>query len=422
MRIIILTGIALAALLVSIPGFAAKNKVKQDSNDPPKVQAKDKGKEESSYFKEIGGKNLDQWMKDLKTTDPGVYENAIRTIALFGPRAKAAIPTVIAKLKSPYAYQLDVSVKVNSAIFLGACGLGEDSEEEALEGAVKGLWRLLDDSQAIVRFHAAIALGRIGRAVNHTGSDGKMALKKLTSNLDNRSTWEIRKACASALATVGWPSNEKKGPDPVVIGKLRVRLTPTENCAQVRMEAAQTLMILGPPADGEVRSRLIQTLGKVADNKKEDLIVRIWANVSYMRAKGIKEERLTFISKLLDHEILGVRCQAARALGMVGPEAKSQISRLKQALKDENSIMLGWVFFALENMGPAAKGALSSLETLKKKAVKKEDKALEMAVEKVMKTIRNAKLAKEDKDKKKKPDRKKPKRNKKPQRGDRFDD
>jgi HEAT repeat protein len=424
MRIIILTAIALAALLVSIPGFAAKKAVKQDNNDPlpNKVQAKDKGKQESSYFKEIGGKNLDQWMKELKSRDPGVYENAIRTIVLFGPRAKTAIPIVIAKLKSPYAYQLDVSVKVNSAIFLGACGLGDDADEEAVEGAVKGLNSLLDDSQAIVRFHAAIALGRIGHAVTHTGSQGKRALQKLTSNLKNTSTWEIRKACAAALASVGMPEKEAKGPDPVVIDELRKRLTTLENCAQVRMEAAQTLMILGKPANGEVRSRLIQTLLKVANNKKEDTTVRIWANVGLMRAEGVKEDRLAFIGKLLDHEVLGVRCQAARALGMIGPEAKSQISRLKEALKDKNSIMLGWIFFALENMGPAAKGALTSLETLKKKAVKKEDKALEMAVEKVMKTIRNAKLAKEDKDKKKKPDNKKPKKNKKPQRGDRFDD
>jgi HEAT repeat protein len=424
MRIIILTAIALTTFLASIPGFAAKNAVKRDSNDPlpNKIQAKDKEKEESSYSKEIGGKNLDLWMKDLKTTDPGVYENAIRTIGLFGPRAKTAIPIVIAKLKSPYAYKLDVSVKVNSAIFLGACGLGDEAQEEALEGAVKGLNSLLDDSQAIVRFHAAIALGRIGRAVTHTGAQGKRALQKLTSNLKNTSTWEIRKACAAALATVGVPEKEEKGPDPVVIDELRKRLTSLENCAQVRMEAAQTLMMLGPPAEGEVRSRLIQTLIKVANNKKEDTTVRIWANVGLMRSEGVKDDRLAFIGKLLDHEILGVRCQAARALGMIGPEAKSQLPRLKKALQDDNGIMLSWVFFALGNMGPSARGAISSLKDLKKKAAEKKNKGLEKAIEDLIKAIQEAKPVKEKKDEKKKPPRKKPKKGKKAPRGDRFDE
>src|SRR5262249_11293539 len=156
--------------------------------------------------------------------------------------------------------------------------------------------------------------------------------------------------------------------------------------------------------------------------KKEDPVVRIWANVGYMRAKSIEEKRLTFIGKLLDNDILGVRSQAARALGMIGPEAKSQLPRLKMALKDENGIMLNWVFFALGNMGPSARGAISSLKALKEKAAKKQNKGLEKTVEALIKAIKEAKPPKEKKVEKQKPPKKKPKNGKKGPRGDRIED
>jgi HEAT repeat protein len=395
MRTTTVTAIALIFLSLLGFGYAAKKAAQKnkDKQLPNKVGKKDKDKYESSSLKEIGGKTLDLWLKDLKSSDPGVYENAIRTIPFFGSRAKLAVPIVLAKVKSTRAYALDTSVKVNSAIFLGIIGL---EDEKDLHDAVKGLHHFLDDSQAIVRFHSALALGRIGSGVNETGAEGKLALKKLVSRLGDTSTWEIRKACAGALARVAMPPNKNTTPDPVVIYQLRRRLTSVENCAQVRMEAAQTLVMLGPPRKPDDRSDLIQTLRRAADNKKEDTVVRIWANVGIMRMAGMDKKRVAFIGDLLDHDILGIRCQASRALSIMGSDAKTQVNKLRAALKDKDTLMLNWVLIALANMGSSARGALPSLEELGKKADKNKDKVLAKAVAETIKMIKKGKAKDDD--------------------------
>jgi HEAT repeat protein len=333
------------------------------------------GREDSQALKlaEVGGKTLKMWLKELESHDPGVVENAIRTLTLFGPPARAAVPILVKRLRN--AYELDVSIKVNAAIFLGGAGLDENTRDEA----IRRLTNLLSDSQAIVRFHAALALGRIGPDAR------KVALTPLLRRLGDPATWEIRKASAMALATVA--AKKDQPIDNIVAERMRERLR-VERCAQVRLEIAETLVSLGPPESRQSRLSLVQALERVADNRREDRTVRVWTNMAIMRLTKIEPKRVSFLGDHLDDQLLGVRCQAAKALGMIGPEAKSEVRKLMHALRDKEGLMVLWTMWALGQMGNKAKAAIPALERLKKDT---KDKGLQSFIDETIKVIKTNK-------------------------------
>ncbi len=339
---------ALAALALLGTSLHAKEEKKpaKAPEQPPKLT------EDVSRDYKIGGKTFDDWLHDMDSKDPSVRENAIRTIILYGPRAKDAVPTFIKELKKPY---LDISCKVNAAIALGLLPI----KGEHVDEAVTMLKRLLNDEQAIVRMHAALALGQMG-------NEAKAAIPTLLSKMHDRSTWEIRKACALALGKVAVPKEAKKPPDTLVIRGLKAALLDT--CQQVRIEAAQSLVLLGPPGSAEDKSSVIARLRQAADKPGEDKTVRIWCHVGVMRMTGkVEGKHLAFIRKMLDDPILGVRCQAARALGVMGPSAKEAVPDLVAALNDRDVIMIAWAATALGQIGKPANAAVPALEKVAKK-------------------------------------------------------
>jgi hypothetical protein len=357
---------------------------------PAKVDPK-----ESRKFK-VGGKNFDEWAKDLRNSDPAIVENAIRTVVLYGDLAKGeALEIIVAKLNPRKYNNLDTSIKVNVLIAIGIIGVDSTTSDDAVDALI----RALTDEQAIVRFHAALTLGAIGH-------DGAKATDKLLLKMKDPSTWEVRKACARALASVATPFKETKFPESRVIEGLRHRAF-WDPCFQVRLEALQSLIVLGPPGGTPTeQGRFIDSLKTIAkreyfnrDRKeKEDKTVRLWADVAVMRMERavVKEKekfqkghakRLDDIGNRLTDPILGVKCQAARAIGQMGPYAKSQVERLADILGEEKDpIMIGWTVWALANIGKAAKPAIPALEKLYKSS---KDEGFKLTVEDAIKHIRS---------------------------------
>src|SRR5262245_35641813 len=80
----------------------------------PSEESHEKSSSTEKWPDSIGGRPLSAWMKDLKSSDPGVVEAAIRTVPVFGPEARDAVPDLISMLtKHP-----DASLRINSAIAL----------------------------------------------------------------------------------------------------------------------------------------------------------------------------------------------------------------------------------------------------------------------------------------------------------------
>src|SRR4051812_42599385 len=78
---------------------------------------KDKDKEEKKETKsvyEVGGKTLDQWVKEIHSVDPSKREAAMRMVLLFGDKSTKALPAILSELnKHTPNSPIDLSVRVS---------------------------------------------------------------------------------------------------------------------------------------------------------------------------------------------------------------------------------------------------------------------------------------------------------------------
>src|SRR5262249_14670449 len=98
----------------------------------------------------LGGKNLKQWIEEIRSRDPSRRENAIRTVPHM-KGAEEAIPALLHCVDN----DPDSSPRVNAVMALGAI---EFRSADDVSRAVDSLQRRLRDSQSIIRFQAALVL------------------------------------------------------------------------------------------------------------------------------------------------------------------------------------------------------------------------------------------------------------------------
>ncbi|MFN4259965.1 MAG: HEAT repeat domain-containing protein [Gemmataceae bacterium] len=284
----------------------------------------------------IMGKTLAQWMQEAQHPDPGVREKAIQTLQLFGPAAQKAGAILIGNLSNP-----DAGLRVNAAIAIGHIGLNDWDKEKG----IGGLMTMLNDSQAIARFQAAMALGRIG-------PDAKAAIPRLAQyTIRDRGSWEIRKAAAFALGAIG--VDKEKGADSralaaltsVAVGQYR------DPCAQVRLEAVLAISILAQALNPNDLEPLLRTMqGSVSD---PDKTVSMYGRLFLLQLSNkavVNDTTLSPISKMLKDPNVEVRVHAARILALVGEQAQSQIEPLIEALEDKEFMVAGTAAMALGEM------------------------------------------------------------------------
>jgi HEAT repeat protein len=315
--------------------------------------------------KEIGGKKVKQWVADLRHADPGVRENAIRTLMLFGGEArKAAGKGLVLELTDK-----DPSLRSNAAIAIGAIGLeGDDAKD-----GIKALGQVVErDQQAAVRVHAAATLAGFGPAA-------RAAIPQLVVALRDSAyaSWEVRRAAAIALGTVA--TDAKEGPSPQAINAL-IAAVRGDPCTKVRLHALTSLIYLGrPPAapapgtDDPQKAPLREAQATALRGEKAalehvtrdpDKFVQLWARVALMRIDKVSESHLIQIGLMLKSPDVALRVNAAQALGAVGTEARSQVPNLITALKDKDSAVVAAAAAALANMGEDAQVALPALKEL----------------------------------------------------------
>jgi HEAT repeat protein len=310
--------------------------------------------------KELGGKKLRQWIAEIRHNDPGVRENAIRAVALFGKEGRRAGKALISELRDA-----DPSLRSNAAIAIATVGLDADDVDEG----VKGLGRLVQtDSQASVRVQAALALVTFG-------AHARPAVPQLAAVFrDSSASWEVRRAAAIALGSVAF--DPKDGPHPEAINALTSAVR-RDVCTKVRLHALTALILLGKgpaPVEGDsdklalrkAQVEALRTEKTVLDTavKDPDKLVSLWARVALMRIDKVTEAHLIQIGLLLRSADLPLRINAAQALGAIGSEAKSQVPNLIAALKDSEPEAAAAAALALGGMGDDAHIAIPSLKDL----------------------------------------------------------
>lgn len=319
---------------------------------PAQGKKKDEKKDGSSIT-EIGGRTLDEWIKDINHKDPGRRATALSTILMFGPdRAYEALPAILEQMGR--SVTLDVSVRVNGATALGLIlGSAREADPKHVREAVKILQRLCSDTQAIVKFRAVQALGRIG-------DEAKAAIPNVLPVLKDTLACEARQAAAITLGQIA--IDKDKGPSLLVLKELFAALG--DHAAQVRLAAIQSLTWLGAPADPKAQQSLLAALDPVA-NKDIEPTVRLWAHMAMMSiTRRIDAEHIAPIVKMMDHPEVPVRIQVAQALGTIGPKAKSGIPALVAHLTDKDPGVIMVCIWALGRMEDNATLAVPHLEKI----------------------------------------------------------
>jgi len=333
------------------------------------TQFAEKQMDKKKSFESVEGKLMEQWIRDLKDKDPYIRENAIHMLKVFGSAAREASPQLVKALRDP-----DVSIRVNAAITLGFVGFNDDDVTTGIN-ALKNL--LVNDPQAIVRFQAAQALCRL----QHLATP---AAPELASKLRDKDSWEIRRACATALAFAG--RDKAGGPDRVVLKSLEDLMW--DHCSEVRLEGLKSLIMLGIP--GGLNDRLTEEglLTRMITNEKQARVA-IWARVLLLRInvappvedksnkraalggsgadKADKvEKNLIALAKYLKSPDYLTRLSAAQAFAVIGRDGKSRVADLADLLEAEKELpILFHTVVALGEMGPYAETALPALMKLK---------------------------------------------------------
>jgi HEAT repeat protein len=267
---------------------------------------------------EIAGKSLDKWVEEIRDPDPGVVENAIRTVLHFGKDARKAGPNLIAQLNS-----LDASLRANAAIALGT--LNKELHSSDIPKAVDKLAKLLtDDSQMVVRFHCALALSKFG-------PEAKAAIPQLVVASQDKRCWEIRKMGVIALTSVA--ADRDKGPDVRAVAALREALL-NSNCSEVRQEAAVGLAVLGRPTSVQEALATIDAVKtKFNDTDKN---VCVWARVAFMAFDEVSEVHLKEIAKYLGPKNdVATKGSTLKAFSLIGAKAEAHIPDMIALLRDK---------------------------------------------------------------------------------------
>jgi HEAT repeat protein len=305
--------------------------------------------EKRKTAQEVNGKTLNDWLVDLRSTDPSIRLKAIANIKGFGEAGQIATNSLMQALR-----EKDASTRVNACITLAAIGVTDKFKEEC----VSRLIPLLADMQGTVRYQAATTLAGLGPAAAG-------AVPRLVTLSKDPITWEIRAVACQALATTG--TIPGKGIDARAWGALLDVLQDKDRhtsdpCFEVKHAALKSLLYMGKPAAQADTAHESKVLESLFGDK--NAIIGTWAMLCYMRINGVSEAHLISIAKHLRSGNPEVRAEACRAFAIIGPEAKSQTNELIDRLEDKDITTLVWDIAAISLMKEAGALALPKLRTM----------------------------------------------------------
>jgi hypothetical protein len=321
-----------------------------------------------AWPKEVYGKDLKGWLADLKESpDALVRQTAVNVIPLFGPDAREpAHKPLLAAL----ARERDPGVRINIIDQVG--NIGAKNAEEAKEIA-KALNVQLSNAGlgGPTRLHVL-------RALSNYGADAHEALEGVRAVITDPS-WETRREAAIALGRLGYVPDTnankqaKRGPSPSVLKALAFSLL-KDDCAAVRLEAVESLVMLGPPAYKEDAdyAQIIKPYLEAATARQKvekDKATIVWLHVLVMRYDGTQFNEATIgkIAELLkDTEPAAARYHALTALGMLGSMAKPFALRIAQVcLAYPEPELVFHAIMTLAALGEHARQAVPELERFK---------------------------------------------------------
>jgi HEAT repeat protein len=338
------------------------------------------------YPDQVAGKNLAGWLKELReATDPGVREAAVRVIPMFGPPARSpSLKPLIAALTR----ETDPGVRTVIVDTLGIIGADTPDEGKDIAEAL-GLILINKSGPG-----SPIRLNVI-RGLTNYGTQAASALANILA-VKTDPAWETRRAIAHALGRIAYPTDPVRGPATNVLNALSTDYLKDASAA-VRVEAAQSLILLGPPGyrppnpnnpadpgDYAVKVKPYLDAAVSALKVEKDKGAQIWLQFLVMRYDGsqVTESNVRAIANHIAGDDLDARVQALNALVMLQDKAVPAVPAITGLLKSDDPSTRAMAINTLTALGPVAKSALPELERLK--TTEKEDqlkKAAEYAAD-----------------------------------------
>ncbi len=231
---VVLLALLVAAVVDARPPAAAQPDKKEPEKKEPEKKEPDKKEPEFVWPTEINGKDIHAVVKNLDDSDPVVREFAATMLPSFGPPAQKgeASKALVKRMKE----EKDPGVRI--AVFTAVGKLQFENEGDNQE-ALRILAQVIDTGVpgGLGRLHAI-------QTVTMFGAKGERAITALTGVAMNDPAYTTRQNIAIALGRVGF--SETTGPNMKALTALADKLS-TDPSAAVRMEATQSLMLLGPP-------------------------------------------------------------------------------------------------------------------------------------------------------------------------------
>lgn len=311
------------------------------------AKANDKGPKDETPPKTsadtVGGKSLSEWEADLKSADPSRRAVAVMAIMAFGEQASRSVPLLIDRLSDD-----DVSPRAKACFVLRMIAV----DEKHVRAVVKALaTRINKDTQAIVRYEAAVTLRRFA-------DDAGPAIPALIHGLTDGSSWEIRHVCAAVL----WRAalDPKEGPDETavraMVGRLRAVNFPATY--QEKLELIIGLGSMGRPKSPVLLKDVIVVLQQYAHapaaNVPRALALWAYAGLAGMSDEKQKDAALAaIVGFTAPRGKTEIRVQALGALAAFGPRSKRHVPELIKMLDDKDAAVASASASALSVIGTA---------------------------------------------------------------------
>jgi len=334
-----------------------------------------------NYPTAVSGRSLEDWIKEIDNPDPSVREQAIMNVLAFGPSARKAIPAITGQVKqlNDIGPQAHAIMALSDLIPLAPPPPPGGAADPWATQAVNALISVLRSPQAVIRYRAATALGYIG-------PQGRAAVSYLVPLVTDISSWEIRKAACFALGRVGW--DEQGYPMIAALDALTRGIEDRESKG-VRLEALQSVIILGPPAP----PRLLEAL-KRRMSAERDKTTAIWVRVANIQFNAAErtDKNIGQVAKEIKSNDPDVRLVAIKAVGLMGQLAKIAVPDLLDALaKADNPEVRVELCRALGRMGQYAERAIPALESLQSQENESVKTAARKAADDIKKGMETAK-------------------------------
>ncbi len=311
----------------------------------------------------VDGKPLAEWIKQMNhitQPDPQQREFALKTLPQFGPDARkpsiGPITDMIYKDPDPGVRIVAITIISN---------MGYDIRDQ-IKPSVSALRTCIamTGSGSIVRLYCV-------RSLMSFGTEAVSAIPELKqAGFD--SSWETRFAAAAALGRIGSPPSEKGEPNDAA-SKFLLNTLLKDSCAGVRLEAIQSLLLIGPPKPKnpldyikDIELYVEPVKGRLKVEKDAGVLCWLYLlNIMY-DDRALPEHVKKIASYIKNPDSPMVRMHAINACSALGPKAAPVIPQLMDALTYAEPELVVAAMSALAQIGTEARAAVVELEKIQK--------------------------------------------------------